>query len=110
VEHGLEHDIDGALLNTIATIVCVIDADGRIVRFNRASERLSSCSIAEVLDRQFWEVLVPPDEADCVKDLVRLLVERRLFQDDLRRRGRAAARSAGSALSLMTTRTLGASK
>jgi PAS domain S-box-containing protein len=81
VEQGRERDINGALLDTIATIVCVIDAEGRIVRFNRASERLSGYSIAEVLDRPFWEVLVPPDEAAQVKDLVRLLAERRLSNE-----------------------------
>jgi PAS domain S-box-containing protein len=78
VEERLERDFSAALLDTVAAIVCVIDAEGRIVRFNRASERISGYSIAEVRDRPFWEILIPSDEVDGVKEVVRHLVDRRL--------------------------------
>jgi PAS domain S-box-containing protein len=78
VEQGFEHDFNAALLDTVAAIVCVCDAEGRILRFNRASERLSGYSIAEVQNRPFWEILIPPDEVEGVKEVVRFLVDRRL--------------------------------
>jgi PAS domain S-box-containing protein len=71
-----EIDFNAALLETVAALVCVIDREGRIIRFNRASEQLSGYTIDEVKERPFWEMLVPPDERPGVEAVVRHLVEK----------------------------------
>jgi PAS domain S-box-containing protein len=74
VEQPLEREFSAAVLDTIGALVCVIDREGRIVRFNRESERISGYTLAEVRDRPFWELLIPPEEVKGVKDVVRDLV------------------------------------
>jgi PAS domain S-box-containing protein len=46
----------------------VLDREGRIVHFNRACERLTGYSSADVEGRMHWDVLVPPAEADRARD------------------------------------------
>ena len=55
-----ERDFSAAVLDT-AGVVVVLDAQGRITRFNRACERLTGYPAAEVLGRVFWEFLIPPE-------------------------------------------------
>ncbi len=57
-----ERDFSGAVLDTAGALVVVLDKDGRITRFNRACEALTRYSAAEVLDRVFWDFLIPPEE------------------------------------------------
>ena len=70
--------VDAALLDGIGSLVCVIDGEGNILRFNRACERLTGYTRDEVRQRPLWEVLVPADEVETVKEVVRRLVEGRL--------------------------------
>jgi PAS domain S-box-containing protein len=51
-----------SLLDMVASLVIVVDPQGRIVRFNRACEATSGWTEDEVRGRRFWEVLRPPDE------------------------------------------------
>ena len=53
-----------AVLDLAATLVVVRDAAGRVVRFNRACERLSGYAAAEILGRPLDERLVPPAEIE----------------------------------------------
>jgi len=57
-----ERDFTGAVIETAGHLVCVIDADGRFIRFNRACEELSGYSREEFLERPFYEIVIPPEE------------------------------------------------
>ena len=56
-----------AVLDHAGALVVVLDRDGRIVRFNRASEQLSGYTFAEVKGMCPWEMLLPPEEADTIR-------------------------------------------
>ena len=53
-----------SLLDMIASLVIVVDAEGRIQRFNRACEAMSGWSEEEVGGKLFWEILRPPEGRD----------------------------------------------
>jgi len=57
-----ERGFSSAVLDTAGALVVVLDAQGRITRFNRACEQLTGYSAADVLGRVFWDFLIPPDE------------------------------------------------
>ena len=57
-----ERDFVSAILDTAPSLIMVLDAQGHIVRFNRACEELSGVSISEVAGHLFWDVPFIPDE------------------------------------------------
>ncbi len=66
-DRALDEALSTALYETIGALVVVLDRDGRIVRFNQACKRLTGYAPEEVVGRQLWDVLVPPDHADGVR-------------------------------------------
>jgi PAS domain S-box-containing protein len=58
-----------AIIDTVASLIIVLDAEGRIVRFNRACERLTGYTYAEVSGRVFWDFLLPPEDVQPVKEV-----------------------------------------
>jgi diguanylate cyclase (GGDEF)-like protein/PAS domain S-box-containing protein len=58
-----------AVLDVAGALVVVLDAQGRVVRFNGACERLSGYSSAEIVGGPIWDVL-PPAEIDEVREVV----------------------------------------
>jgi two-component system CheB/CheR fusion protein len=56
-----------AVLDTIPNLVVVLDREGRIVRFNRAFEKATGCTVAEARGRVLWEVFAVPEEAEAVR-------------------------------------------
>jgi len=56
-----------AVLDIAGALVCVFDGEGRILRFNRACERLTGYSFEEVRGRPFYEFLVPTAEIPAVE-------------------------------------------
>jgi PAS domain S-box-containing protein len=48
-------------------LVMVLDREGRIVYFNRASQRLTGYSLEEVKGRQLWDFLLIPEEEAAVR-------------------------------------------
>ncbi len=56
-----------AVVEQAGTLVLVLDAQGRIVRFNRACELASGRSRGEVLGRYPWDVLLPPEQAETIR-------------------------------------------
>jgi PAS domain S-box-containing protein len=64
-----ERDFTAAVLSTSGALVIVLDRDGRIVRFNEACERLAGFSFEEVRGKEFWELLLPPEEKEEVKQV-----------------------------------------
>ena len=68
-----ERDFNATVLNTIDALVNVLDHNGRIVGFNRACEECTGYSFKEVEGRIFWDFLVPPEDIDPVKNVLRRL-------------------------------------
>jgi len=50
-----------SLLDMVASLVIVVDPEGRIVRFNRACEQTSGWAEAELRGRAFWDALRPAE-------------------------------------------------
>ncbi len=59
-----------AILDVVGALVLVLDAQGQVVRFNGACERLSGYSSAEVVGRLLWDVVIPPAEVEDLRALV----------------------------------------
>ncbi len=53
-----------------ASLVLVLDLEGRIVLINEACQVLTGREQSEVRGRQIWDCLVPPEEAAAMKDSV----------------------------------------
>ncbi|MBT6613260.1 MAG: PAS domain S-box protein [Deltaproteobacteria bacterium] len=66
----MERDFAAAILYWIESIVVVIDLDGYIQKFNQAAEKCSGYKLDEVQQKPFWEILVPPEERNSVKDAI----------------------------------------
>jgi len=56
-----ERDFSSTVLNTISSLVAVLDQDGRIISFNRASEKCTGYTFAEVQNNFIWDYLVFPE-------------------------------------------------
>ncbi|HVG00063.1 MAG TPA: PAS domain S-box protein, partial [Chloroflexia bacterium] len=69
-EEALSHerDFSSTVLETTASLVAVLDREGRVVRFNRACERLTGYSAAEVIGRAPWDFLLLPEEVESVRE------------------------------------------
>jgi diguanylate cyclase (GGDEF)-like protein/PAS domain S-box-containing protein len=50
------------VLDAVGALVVVLDAQGRIVRFNRACEHLTGCGQDKVVGLRIWEIVVPADD------------------------------------------------
>nr|CTQ89688.1 diguanylate cyclase/phosphodiesterase (GGDEF & EAL domains) with PAS/PAC sensor(s) [Kibdelosporangium sp. MJ126-NF4] len=57
-----EHDFVDAVLNVAGSLIVVFDRGGRIVRFNRACERITGYAFAEVAGKPFWDLFLPEEE------------------------------------------------
>ncbi|MDQ5825850.1 MAG: PAS domain S-box protein [Chloroflexota bacterium] len=62
-----ERDFSSTVLDITASLVIVLDTEGRIIRFNQACERLLGYSAAEVVGRSMWEDLFLPEDMDGVR-------------------------------------------
>ncbi len=58
-----ERNVVSAILDTVGTLVVVLDPSGRIIRFNRACERVTGYSFAQVRYTYIWELFSVPEEA-----------------------------------------------
>lgn len=63
-ELAREHDFISAILDVSTALVMVLDAEGRIVRFNPACETVTGYSFEEVRGQYYWEVFAPPGTRD----------------------------------------------
>jgi PAS domain S-box-containing protein len=61
-----------AMLASEGLLILVIDASGRILNFNRASERLSGYPASQVQGKPFWEKLVPPEHVEGIRKRIDL--------------------------------------
>ena len=62
-----ERDLVAAVLDTAGALLAVLDRTGHIVRYNRACERLTGYTLAEVEGRLFWDIFLPPDNKESIK-------------------------------------------
>jgi PAS domain S-box-containing protein len=62
-----ERDFSSGVLETVGSMVVVLDSGGRIVRFNRACEKLTGYRFDEVKGQHIWERLIPSEQVDAVK-------------------------------------------
>ncbi|MBD2480758.1 PAS domain S-box protein [Planktothrix sp. FACHB-1365] len=58
-----ERNFIAAILDIAGALVVLLDAKGRIVRFNRAFEQTTKYTFDEIRNRYVWEVFLDPDEA-----------------------------------------------
>jgi len=58
-----ERDLSAAVLDTVVSLVVVVDRDGRVLRFNRACETAGGIPAMDVLGRRLWDLLVDPSES-----------------------------------------------
>jgi PAS domain S-box-containing protein len=69
-----ERNFVSAVLDTAAALVVVLDPEGRVVRFNRACERVTGYTFDEVRGKAFPETfLLPEERAEVERDFRRLL-------------------------------------
>jgi PAS domain S-box-containing protein len=71
---SVDHEVGAALVDTAQTLVCVLDAAGRIVRFNRACERVTGWTSDEVLGRDARETVIPPEDHAAFAEMIRGMV------------------------------------
>lgn len=57
-----ENDFTQALLNATGALFIVLDAEGRIVRFNHAAETVSGYAQEDVVGKLPWDLFIPRDE------------------------------------------------
>jgi PAS domain S-box-containing protein len=57
-----ERDFSSTVLDTVASLVVVLDREGRVVTFNRACEKACGYSYKEVRGGLFLDYIVPPEE------------------------------------------------
>ena len=62
-----ERDFVSTVVDTVASLVIVLDVAGRIVRFNHFCEQLTGYDFEEVRGREFWDLFLAPAEVDFVK-------------------------------------------
>jgi PAS domain S-box-containing protein len=64
-----EHQFLSAILETAGALVLVLDKDGLIIRFNRACERSSGYSAAQMLGQPFWRLISRRDEQQNAREI-----------------------------------------
>jgi len=62
------------ILHSIGALIVVLDHDANIVRFNEACEEATGWTRDEVLGLEFFELLVPPEERDAVRQVFERLL------------------------------------
>ncbi len=62
-----ERDFNSAILDTVGALVVVLGPEGRIIRFNRACERVTRYTCEEVQGQVFWELFILPEEMASVR-------------------------------------------
>jgi PAS domain S-box-containing protein len=62
-----ERDFGSAVLQTVGSLVVVLDRDGRIVGFNKACEQLTGYTLDEIRDKYVWDYFLPPEQIEGVR-------------------------------------------
>jgi len=70
-----QHKFIVDVLNTVGAMVMVLNAEGRILRFNHACERTTGYSFKEVKGNYFWDLFLTSMEKSRVKNIFQSLHE-----------------------------------
>jgi diguanylate cyclase (GGDEF)-like protein/PAS domain S-box-containing protein len=65
-----ERTFTDAVLDSTDLIMVVLDAGGRVVRFNRAAGHLTGYSAHDAVGSLFWETFISPEESETVREIV----------------------------------------
>ena len=65
-----ERNVVSAILHTVGALVVVLDAEGRIIRFNRACEQMTGYSFEEVRGRCIWRPVPGSRRSGALQDVV----------------------------------------
>jgi len=65
-----ERDFTSEVLYWIDSLVVVIDLEGRVANFNKASEQLSGYRFKDFGDTPFWDILILPEEREGVSSTI----------------------------------------
>lgn len=76
-----ERDYISKVLYWIDSLVVVIDSQGYVISFNRASEQLSGYRLEDLKGKPFWETLLAPDEKEGVKRTIKDVIQKELPKD-----------------------------
>ena len=76
-----ERDFVSMLVGTSAALVVVLDADGRVLRFNPSCERASGYSASEAQGRLIWDILADPSGDDRERLMFERLIAERATVD-----------------------------
>ena len=73
VEQALQEqrNFGAAVLNTVDTLILVLDLEGKIVQCNRACETISGFGPEELIGRPIWSLFAFPEEGERFKHMVR---------------------------------------
>jgi len=63
-----ERNFLSGILETTSALIVVLDAQGRILRLNRAIEQLAGFAILEAVGATFWELFLPAEEWSVFSD------------------------------------------
>ena len=69
-----ERDYTSSILETMGGLVVGLSHEGRIVSWNKACERCTGYTFAEVKHRRVWEFLLPSEDVNSVKEVFNALV------------------------------------
>ncbi len=69
-----EFAFTSAVLDTCGALIVVLDPAGRIIRFNRAAEKVTGRRLGDVRGRSFFELFLPPEELPTVRNVFARLV------------------------------------
>ncbi len=72
-------NIADSALDSANAIICVVDLEGTILRFNRACEVATGWTAAEVIGQSQYDVLIVPEEREIVRTALPRLGERTLM-------------------------------
>ncbi len=76
-----ERNVASAILDSIGTLVVVLDPRMRIVRFNRVCEETTGYSYADVRSRFIWDLMMVPEQAELFRSALQEVQEGRPVQD-----------------------------
>lgn len=65
-----ERNFIDTILDTVGALVIVVDAEGRLIRFNAACNAVTGRDLAEFLGSPDWQTLIPPEEMAGVEAII----------------------------------------
>ena len=64
-----EKELLATILEVQKSLITVLDANGRIIKFNRACKELTGYSFEEVKGKKVWDLFIIEEEQQSVKDV-----------------------------------------